>query len=438
MTRSRAGNVGPVERVRHLVIGAGVSGLAYANAAHELEPDSRVLVLERSEEAGGLCKTVHRAGFTWDYSGHFFHFREPAIAEWLLARMATGEEVRQIRKRASVYLRGRHIDFPFQDNIHQLPHDDFLECVQGFSERLSFNCSEHDVAAGSFKERAYREYGKGIAERFMIPYNEKLYATDMNTLSRDAMGRFMPASIMATDTAKRVSTSYNAAFTYARSGAGAFITALLRDLPAEMVSVCEAVVSIDARTRVAYTTRRTIQFDTLISSAPLPELVRMCGGTVSPDDWNWNQVLVFNLGFDRKGVVGVHWIYFPERDVRFYRVGFYDNLFEDSRMSLYVEIGAPKNEVLDVAVELDRVLADLRRVGILTDHQLLSWHSVILDPAYVYTSERSNAARDTELAALRDIGIYSIGRYGGWRYCSIEDNIIEARALAASVCGSKR
>ena len=27
-------------------------------------------------------------------------------------------------------------------------------------------------------------------------------------------------------------------------------------------------------------------------------------------------------------------------------------------------------------------------------------------------------------------GVHSIGRYGGWTYCSIEDNIVEARALA--------
>ena len=31
---------------------------------------------------------------------------------------------------------------------------------------------------------------------------------------------------------------------------------------------------------------------------------------------------------------------------------------------------------------------------------------------------------------LRANGVYSIGRYGGWTYCSIEDNIVEARALA--------
>ena len=27
-------------------------------------------------------------------------------------------------------------------------------------------------------------------------------------------------------------------------------------------------------------------------------------------------------------------------------------------------------------------------------------------------------------------GVYSIGRYGGWTYCSIEDNLLETKALA--------
>ena len=37
---------------------------------------------------------------------------------------------------------------------------------------------------------------------------------------------------------------------------------------------------------------------------------------------------------------------------------------------------------------------------------------------------------------LRANGVYSIGRYGGWTYCSIEDNIVEARALVASFAKS--
>jgi protoporphyrinogen oxidase len=38
---------------------------------------------------------------------------------------------------------------------------------------------------------------------------------------------------------------------------------------------------------------------------------------------------------------------------------------------------------------------------------------------------------------LRAHGVHSIGRYGGWTYCSIEDNIVEARALVAQLLAAK-
>jgi hypothetical protein len=30
-------------------------------------------------------------------------------------------------------------------------------------------------------------------------------------------------------------------------------------------------------------------------------------------------------------------------------------------------------------------------------------------------------------------GVHPVGRYGGWTYCSIEDNIVEAKALLAEL-----
>ena len=53
-----------------LIIGAGISGLSYANF---IEND--FFIVEKESEPGGYCKTIKRNGFVWDYSGHFFHFR---------------------------------------------------------------------------------------------------------------------------------------------------------------------------------------------------------------------------------------------------------------------------------------------------------------------------------------------------------------------------
>ena len=88
-------------------------------------------------------------------------------------------------------------------------------------------------------------------------------------------------------------------------------------------------------------------------------------------------MLVFNLGFDRKGQRDVHWGYYPSRDTVFYRVGWYDNIFDTDRMSLYVEIGFPRDAAIDVAAMRERVLRDLEREKVVTGQRLVAEHSVV-------------------------------------------------------------
>ena len=114
-------------------------------------------------------------------------------------------------------------------------------------------------------------------------------------------------------------------------------------------------------------------------------------------------------------------------------MGFYDNIFETDRMSLYVEIGAAHGATFDIDVMRARVLADLRREGIVTDHALVAHHHVVLDPAYAHITRASLAETARLRALLAGHDVHSVGRYGGWTYCSIEDNLLETRALATSL-----
>ncbi|MCB9729775.1 MAG: NAD(P)-binding protein [Deltaproteobacteria bacterium] len=419
-----------METVKHLVVGAGVTGLAFADW---LDTDD-LLIFEAEREIGGYCRTVARDGFVWDYSGHFFHFRHPEIERYLVERME-GQEVRKIVKEARIWHEGALVDFPFQKNIHQLPQEQFIECLYD----LFF---KDEGASGAppanFEEMLYRKFGRGIAERFLIPYNRKLYATDLRTLDVDAMGRFFPYA----DTADIVrnfrraeNQSYNATFTYPAGGAIQYVNALAKGIDPSRIALSEPVVAIDLARKVATTPRREVAFEHLTSAMPFPKLLAMTGVPHEPADFSYNKVLVFNLGFDRKGPEGVHWMYFASPEQVFYRLGFYDNIFGTDRMSMYVEIGYPKDARVDdevIAEMLERTLADLEATGITSGHRLVASHHVLLDPAYVHITRRSAA----EVARLQQVlahrGVHSLGRYGAWTYCSIEDNIVEARAHADS------
>lgn len=415
-----------MDSVRHLIVGAGVSGLALAACLRD--PD--YLVIEADSQIGGYCKTIVESGFTWDYSGHFFHFTRPEVEAWLRALMP-GQDVRTIVKKAFIHYAERLIDFPFQKNIHQLPQAEFIDCLHDlyFAAQASPSAAERD-----FKAMLSARFGRSIAEKFLIPYNEKLYACDLATLDKDAMGRFFPqADLTAIVRNMRVADNggYNATFSYPSGGAIQYVNALASQVDPAKIALSEALISLDLRRRIARTTKRELRFERLVSSVPFPRLVAMSGLAHDASVFAWNQVLVFNLGFDRKAARDVHWVYFPDRSVSFYRVGYYDNIFDSERLSLYVELGYPQSARPDVARLRARVLDDLLRVGVIDHtHRLVAAHSVILNPAYVHITRASIAEQQRLSRILRGSGVYSIGRYGGWTYCSIEDNLVEARQLA--------
>ncbi len=424
-----------MDSVRTLIVGAGITGLATAAALSE-RGDGDYLVLEADGEVGGWCKTVEKDGFVWDYSGHFFHFRHPDIEKWLRDRMPAAQRVRTVARKSFISYKGHAVDFPFQKNIHQLPQAEFIDCLHDLYFARSSDVKRDGAAPeGNFKEMLHARFGKSICDKFLVPYNEKLYACDLASLDKDAMGRFFPHADL-TDVIRNMRTpdnaSYNATFTYPEGGAIEYVRAIESAVRPGAVALGEGLVAVDLARKVARTSRRELRFERLVSSAPFDRFAAMCGLPHDPSTWAWNKVLVFNLGFDEKGQAGVHWGYYPDRETVFYRVGWYDNILDTDRLSLYVEVGFPKDAPVDVPRMRERVLADLKREGVVTGQRLVAEHSVVLDPAYVHVTRQSLSEHTRLAGLLARSGVWSLGRYGGWTYCAIEDNIVEARALVSS------
>ena len=277
--------------------------------------------------------------------------------------------------------------------------------------------------------------GKSIADKFLIPYNEKLYACDLNSLDMNAMGRFFPKvnkeDVILNFRAKN-DASYNSNFTYPRGGAIEYITSLLSNIDSNKLYLNEELLSINVDKKIAITNKREIKYDHLISTLPIVQLLQKCSMEYPSEVFTCNKVLVFNLGFDSKGDDVLNsWVYVPDKEYIFYRVGYYDNIMNTDRMSLYVEIGFPEHQNLEnEKFYLDRVLKDLKRIGMITTQNLVDYEVVLMDPAYVHIRKESIQEVIRQKALLANYDIYSIGRYGSWIYCSIEDNIIEAKALA--------
>lgn len=408
-----------------LIIGAGVTGISYANFTK-----NDFLIIEKEKEVGGYCRTIKRNGFVWDYSGHFFHFQNPEIEKYVCKNIDPRLLLRA-QKHTQIYYKGKYVDFPFQKNIHQLEKEELVDCLYDL-----FIPYKGEVA--SFKEMVYANLGKSIAEKFLVPYNEKLYACDLDTLDMNAMGRFFPKANkedIILNFKSHDNSSYNSHFTYPKTGAIEYVNSLLHNIDDKKISVEEELLHIDTEKKVATTNLREIHYERLISTIPLPALLNKCGINYPDGIFSCNKVLVFNLGFDSKGTDYLNsWVYVPEKEFIFYRLGYYDNIMGTDRMSLYVEIGFPENYELEKeGLYLQRVLRDLRKMGVVTSQELLDYEAVLMKPAYAHISKKSIEAVEKIKKELGKKDIYTVGRYGSWTYCSIEDNILEAKSLVETL-----
>ena len=102
-------------------------------------------------------------------------------------------------------------------------------------------------------------------------------------------------------------------------------------------------------------------------------------------------------------------------------------------MSIYVELGFDKNERINVEEQYKNTLKNLKKCGVINDHNVIAYESILMDPAYVHISKESREYMKDIRTMLESNNTYTIGRYGNWTYCSMEDCFIQACSLAKKI-----
>ena len=412
---------------KNLIIGAGISGLTFANYTDDY------LIVEKDNEVGGYCKTTKRNGYVWDYAGHFFHFKTDEFKKKFLDVIPNEDIVTQ-EKNTKIIYKDKLIDYPFQMNIHELDQQEFIDCLYDL-----FNKEEKENY-DNFLDMLYGKFGKSTVEKFLKPYNEKLYAIDLTKLDVDAMGRFFPYANkeqIIKNMKESNNNSYNNSFLYPKNGAGSFIKILHDNLDNEKIILNTEVLSIDKEKHIAKLSNgQEVKYDNIINTTPLNKFLDLFGKDYKDlkEKLSYNKVLVFNLGFNKKSKLDKeHWLYIPSKDCNYYRIGFYDNIIGTDKLSMYIEIGYSKEAIItkeEIDKQLKLTLENLKKQEIIDDSfELVDHQTIIMDPAYVHIEKETNDKINDLFNELQKYNIYSIGRYGAWTYCSMEDCMIEAKKL---------
>jgi protoporphyrinogen oxidase len=421
-------------RPRILIIGAGPTGLGAAWRFQELGHSDWLLV-DAANAPGGLASSVvDEHGFTWDMGGHvlFSHYEYFDRLMDLLLGDAWVDHVRE----SWVWMRERFIPYPLQNNIWRLPPDDLLPCLRGLLA-VQANQSAHSPPS-NFRDWILHQFGEGLAEAFMLPYNRKVWAFDPAELSTSWMGERVATvdlgRILENLVLQRDDCGWgpNARFRFPlHGGTGAIWRALHARLPAERVRLSTRIVRISASQRTAWLTDGSaVSYEHLISTMPLDMLLRMLEdrSDLHPRSTEFKHSSSNIVGIGIQGITPGPlktkcWMYFPEPDVPFYRVTVFSNYSPHNvpEPGRYWSLMAEVSESPQKPVAADRVVNDVER-GLrkcrLVPHDatvVSRWHRR-LEHGYPTPFLGREALLDPIDAELRAAGIWSRGRFGAWKY----------------------
>ena len=147
-----------------------------------LDKGVNVEILEKETECGGLMRSVQEDGFTFDYGGsHIIFSKDKGVLDFML-RLLGGNKVKK-RRNTKILYKGRYVKYPFENGLSDLPKEDNFEREISFIRNLIQKEKGEMEKPSNLKEWCYYTFGKGIAEKYLIPYNEKIWKCLLENIS---------------------------------------------------------------------------------------------------------------------------------------------------------------------------------------------------------------------------------------------------------------
>jgi len=419
-----------------LILGAGLAGLS---AAYHLKDDYEIY--EMKMKVGGVASSETCNGFVFDHGIHVLHTQNDEVLR-LLDRVL-GNNIHVQTRRAWIFSHGVYTKYPFQANTYGLPIPIVKECVVEFAKA---KYERKSGMANNYAEWVHNTFGRGIAKHFMIPYSKKMWIVNPEELSTDWMSPRFPQPTIGDVVEgalhfQEKEFGPNAQFRYPIHGGIQTISTALASKVKRISFGKEAEKLIPREKKIVFADGEKINYNKLISTVPLPELIKMIGdeapGTVRKAAENLKCVsdIVVNLGIDNESLPNYHWVYFPEKEYPFLRISFPKNLSTHTvpkdKSSVSAEVFYLENMRLKREEITPKVANSLIKAGIMqSDDEII--HESVFDIKYAYVLYTHDRKSNTRIIHnfLRKHHIYPIGRFGEWKYFWMDDAILSGKRIA--------
>lgn len=431
--------------IKIAILGCGWAGVLASYFALEVFRGASVACIDMEYELGGLLKTEVVNGFVFDVGGsHIIFSRDGKVLEDMLSFL--GDNVVSHRRRTFVYLDGEYVPYPFENGIWSLPPQVRAEILVSFVETLIERAKDPNWRPKSLRDWIYGFFGREIAGLYLEPYNEKIWKRPLDTIDVDWVytpGRLpIPNWRDVVRSGAGVATEgyrEQARFYYPlKGGIQALYDAVLKKALNRGLKVVKGVkVKKIKRIGEGWKINDTIEAKRIISTIPLRELVRALEAPEHvlklTEQLDYNRVAVVGLAL-RKRAPKMHWVYVPDKSIVFHRYAWISNYSPYNTpggefSAIIAEITIPPWENVDQEKLVEETIEGMKRLGILSESEKeLLFAKIWVNPyGYPVHTLSTTRARKEILGYLREHEIYTLGRWGTWRYLNMDKVYKEVR-----------
>jgi protoporphyrinogen oxidase len=395
----------------YIIIGGGITGVTFARLL-QLSGVERVCVLEAADEPGGLCRTREIGGHVLDTGGgHFLCTKHPEVYDFVFRHLPR-EEFNYFERVSRIAVDGCEVDYPLESNLWQLPArlraDYLISAVQ--------NGESRGLAAPSNFEGWIRwKLGDRIADRYMLPYNRKIWGVPASEMDLDWLSkipRLDLKQIVAAcldQHADRAAMPSHAGFYYPKAGG------FQRIFDAIAKPVSESIVTGTPCRRIErqngllvvngeYRARHVINTAPWAALADSPVFDAEVRAAIAKLRHNQLVVSLHEGPCHREA----HWLYEPDEALRHHRTFFIPNFAPHSGANGFYR-----------ETNLQRWVPGQGELFAATN-----------DHAYPIPTLGWAAAIGRILERARPEGLHGLGRWGQWQYFNSDVCIKEAMKLA--------
>lgn len=415
--------------MKYLILGAGPAGLTIANRLLQNGIED-FLVIEKEDEAGGLCRSREIDGSPLDTGGgHFLDVKNRRVLDFLFPFMPK-EMWDEYDRDSRIVVGSNTINSPIEANIWQMSINDQVQYLKSIAVA---GCNLGKEMPEKFVDWIYWKLGDKIAEDYMIPYNQKMFGENLDELGTYWLNKLPNVSFEETLISCLEKKAYgtqpgHARFYYPKEyGYGELWLRLAAKL-GDKIRYGESVERMDVDNCII---NDTYKADHIINTVPWTDIkeYKGVGEEYLKDMEALKHTSVVIEYIDEKLDTKAHWIYYPDPGLSYHRILVRHNFCPGSK-GYWTETNLVRHQIIN-----DSASVSERSVFGESDRGIYDKDNCFINEyAYPLNTIGKEEIMKRLLSYMKERNIIGLGRWGEWQHYNSDVVVDRALTLADELC----